>query len=116
MSLWLALLCAAAVLAQDGTGAEDSGQDLGPFNVRKGSVVCVTGATGYVASVLIGALLDDPRELSVRGTARASSLEKWSGHGIFQHERIELREADLLQDGSFDFALAGCDVVFVRSR
>ena len=75
--------------------------------------VCVTGANGYIASHLVKQLLE--RGYRVRGTARNIEDDTKVGHlkalpGA--EERLELIQADLLTDGAFDEAVAGCDVVF----
>src|SRR4051812_8299684 len=69
----------------------------------------VTGATGFIASRIVEQLLAMGRK--VRGTVR--SLKK--DHDLAPlralpraGERLDLVEADLLADGSFDRAAAGC--------
>ena len=71
-------------------------------------LVCVTGATGFVASHLVTALLS--RGYTVRGTVRSLTNEQRLAHlralpGAA--ERLQLVEADLLSDGSFDEAVNG---------
>jgi len=74
--------------------------------------ILVTGATGFIASRIIEQLLASGR--SVRGSVRSlkkehdvAPLRALPGAG----ERLELVEADLLADGSFDRAAAGCACV-----
>jgi dihydroflavonol-4-reductase len=69
----------------------------------------VTGATGFIASRIVEQLLAAGR--AVRGTVRSlkkardiAPLRALPGAG----EGLELVEADLLADGSFDRAAAGC--------
>jgi dihydroflavonol-4-reductase len=73
--------------------------------------VCVTGATGFVASWLVKQLLERG-DVAVRGTVRriasAEHLRALPGAS----ERLELVEADLTTAGSFEPAVRGCAVVF----
>ena len=71
--------------------------------------ILVTGATGFIASRIIEQLLASGR--SVRGSVRSlkreqdiAPLRALPGAA----ERLELVEADLLAEGSFDRAAAGC--------
>jgi dihydroflavonol-4-reductase len=72
--------------------------------------VCVTGASGFVASWLVRELLE--RGVTVRGTVRrvasADHLRALPG----AVERLELVEADLTVPGSFEPAVRGCAAVF----
>jgi dihydroflavonol-4-reductase len=74
-----------------------------------GVAVCVTGATGFVASWLVKQLLE--KGVTVRGTVRriasADHLRALPGA-----ERLELVEADLTVAASFEPAVRGCAVVF----
>jgi dihydroflavonol-4-reductase len=72
--------------------------------------VCVTGASGFIASFVVEQLL--ARGYRVRGTVRslkgdASHLTSLPGAA----ERLELVAADLLAPGAFDAAVAGCEFV-----
>ncbi len=72
--------------------------------------VCVTGASGFIASHIVKQLLE--QGYCVRGTVRKSSqnypfLLALPGAA----ERLELVEADLLAPGSYDKAVEGCDYV-----
>ncbi|KAL0927837.1 hypothetical protein M5K25_002052 [Dendrobium thyrsiflorum] len=78
-----------------------------------GKLVCVTGASGFIASWLVKLLLHrgytvkasvrDPAD--PRKTEHLRSLEGAS-------ERLHLFKANLLDEGSFDAEIAGCDGVF----
>ncbi|XP_058213822.1 tetraketide alpha-pyrone reductase 1-like [Rhododendron vialii] len=75
--------------------------------------VCVTGASGFVASWLIKRLLLSGYH--VTGTVRDPGNEKKLGH-LWRlegaKERLRLSRADLMEEGSFDDAIMGCDGVF----
>ena len=73
----------------------------------------VTGATGYVASHVIHELLQ--RGATVHGTVRNLSDEKKTAHLKRMGEELpgslKLFQAELLQEHSFQEAIAGCGVV-----
>ncbi|KAA1422110.1 aldehyde reductase [Nocardioides humilatus] len=75
--------------------------------------VLVTGATGYVASWIVRYLLEDGR--TVRGTVRnpdkTSGLEHLTALAEAHPGRLTLHKADLLDLGSYDEAMAGCELV-----
>ncbi|KAK2986161.1 hypothetical protein RJ640_008844, partial [Escallonia rubra] len=78
-----------------------------------GKVVCVTGASGYVASWLVKLLLH--RGYTVKGTVRNLNDPKKTEHLLAldgAKERLHLFEANLLEEESFDSAIHGCDGVF----
>ncbi|KAG6629912.1 hypothetical protein CIPAW_14G117700 [Carya illinoinensis] len=66
-----------------------------------GKLVCVTGASGYIASWLVKFLLQ--RGYTVRASVRDPTLNK---------ERLHLFKENLLEEGSFDTAIQGCEGVF----
>ncbi|CAB80259.1 putative protein [Arabidopsis thaliana] len=75
--------------------------------------VCVTGASGFLASWLVKRLLLEGYE--VIGTVRDPGNEKklahlWKLEGA--KERLRLVKADLMEEGSFDNAIMGCQGVF----
>lgn len=76
--------------------------------------VLVTGATGYVAGWLVKELLD--AGLTVHAAVRDPERRKKTGHlqDIAENSPGTLRlfRADLLEDGSYAEAIAGCSVVF----
>lgn len=74
--------------------------------------VCVTGASGFIAAEIVADLLASGYR--VRGTVRDSQsalarepAATWPSSG----GQLELVRADLLVAGSFDGAVAGCEVV-----
>ncbi|MED6199532.1 hypothetical protein PIB30_076812 [Stylosanthes scabra] len=78
-----------------------------------GKVVCVTGASGFIASWIVKFLLQ--RGYTVKATVRdpnnlnkVEHLLKLEG----AKERLQLFKADLLEEGSFDSVVEGCDGVF----
>nr|GLL24938.1 cinnamoyl-CoA reductase 1-like [Ipomoea trifida] len=79
----------------------------------QGKVVCVTGASGFIASWLVKLLLD--RGYTVHATVRSLNDPNKVAHLLaLDHakERLHLFEADLLDENSFDPAIKGCDGVF----
>jgi nucleoside-diphosphate-sugar epimerase len=72
--------------------------------------VLVTGASGYIAGWIVKYLLDEGRTVhaTVRDTARAGHLEKLAASAP---GTLRLFRADLLEEGSFDAAMAGCGTV-----
>nr|CAB3460185.1 unnamed protein product [Digitaria exilis] len=76
-------------------------------------VVCVTGAGGFIASWIVKLLLE--RGYTVRGTLRDPADPKKTEHlrGLDgSSERLQLFKADLLDEGSFDAIVEGCECVF----
>ena len=74
--------------------------------------VCVTGASGFIASRIVELLLE--RGYKVRGTVRSLKKPADTAHLTSlpgASERLELVAAELLQDGAFDAAVAGCEYV-----
>ncbi|KAI9117791.1 hypothetical protein K1719_011206 [Acacia pycnantha] len=76
-------------------------------------MVCVTGASGYIASWLVKFLL--LRGYTVKGTVRDPNDSRKVDH-LFKldgaKERLRLIKADLQEEGSFDQAVEGCEGVF----
>ncbi|XP_057456777.1 cinnamoyl-CoA reductase CAD2-like [Lotus japonicus] len=79
----------------------------------EGKLVCVTGGSGYIASWIVTFLLQ--RGYTVRATVRDPSNPLKVGHLLKldgAKERLQLFKADLLEEGSFDSVIDGCDGVF----
>ncbi|KAL7120496.1 hypothetical protein ACP275_02G126700 [Erythranthe tilingii] len=78
-----------------------------------GKVVCVTGASGYIASWLVKLLLH--RGYTVKATVRNLSDPRKVEHLMALEgakERLLLYQADLLEEGSFDAVVDACECVF----
>ncbi|CAI0412534.1 unnamed protein product [Linum tenue] len=78
-----------------------------------GKTVCVTGASGYIASWLVKLLLS--RGYTVKASVRDPNDPRKTEHlraldGA--SERLQLFKANLLEEGSFDSVVQGCDGVF----
>ncbi|KAK9792717.1 hypothetical protein WJX73_002527 [Symbiochloris irregularis] len=77
-------------------------------------VVVVTGASGFVATELVTQLLH--KGYTVRGTVRSTKNAEKTAHlralGEVFAGKLDLHEADLLQDGSFDDVVQGAYYVF----
>ncbi|MBA0643632.1 hypothetical protein Goklo_027903, partial [Gossypium klotzschianum] len=76
-------------------------------------VVCVTGASGYIASWLVNLLLR--HGYTVNATVRDPYDRKKTEHLLAldgANERLHLFKAELHEEGSFDSAVEGCIGVF----
>ncbi|XP_050872589.1 phenylacetaldehyde reductase isoform X4 [Lathyrus oleraceus] len=80
----------------------------------EGKVVCVTGGSGFIASWIVKFLLQ--RGYTVRATVRDPTGNPKKVDHLFKldgaKERLQLFKADLLEQGSFDTVVEGCDGVF----
>ncbi|CAL5423793.1 unnamed protein product [Camellia sinensis] len=84
----------------------------------QGKTVCVTGASGYIASWLVKLLLQ--RDYTVRASVRDPCRELDANPRKTEHllaldgakERLHLFKGNLLEEGSFDSVVDGCDGVF----
>ncbi|CAH8387440.1 unnamed protein product [Eruca vesicaria subsp. sativa] len=79
----------------------------------EGKVVCVTGASGYIASWIVKLLLQ--RGYTVRATVRDPNDQKKTDHLLAldgAKERLRLFKANLVEEGSFEDAIDGCEAVF----
>ncbi|WOL04540.1 dihydroflavonol-4-reductase isoform X1 [Canna indica] len=73
-------------------------------------LVCVTGATGYIASWLVGSLIR--RGYDVHATTRDAGKASWLVSALGGYKsRVKIFEADLNKDGSFDEAVKNCQFV-----
>ncbi|KAJ8574465.1 hypothetical protein K7X08_026270 [Anisodus acutangulus] len=75
--------------------------------------VCLTGASGYIASWLVKFLLQ--RGYTVKATVRDPNDSKKTDHLTSldgAKERLHLFKANLLEEGAFDAVVDGCEGVF----
>ncbi|MER6784878.1 NAD-dependent epimerase/dehydratase family protein [Streptomyces sp. NPDC000658] len=79
-----------------------------------GRTVLVTGGSGFVAAHLVQQLLERGYRVrtTVRSLANTAKLRPLRALQDAHPGRLDLFEADLLADGSFDEATQGCAVVF----
>ncbi|KAJ7949249.1 cinnamoyl-CoA reductase 1-like [Quillaja saponaria] len=78
-----------------------------------GKVVCVTGASGFIASWLVKLLLQ--RGYTVKATVRDPKDPKKVSHLLAlegAEERLHLFKANLVEEGCFDSVVEGCECVF----
>ncbi|XP_042491718.1 phenylacetaldehyde reductase-like isoform X2 [Macadamia integrifolia] len=78
-----------------------------------GKTVCVTGASGYIASWLVKFLL--AKGYTVKASVRDPNDPKKTEHLLSldgAKERLHLLKANLLEEGSFDSVVDGCEGVF----
>ncbi|KAI9078245.1 hypothetical protein K1719_039747 [Acacia pycnantha] len=83
------------------------------MSFNAGKLVCVTGASGYIASWLVKLLLH--RGYTVKATVRDPNDPKKVDHLLNldgAKERLHLIKANLLDEGSFDPVIEGCEGVF----
>ncbi|KAL3347480.1 hypothetical protein AABB24_021251 [Solanum stoloniferum] len=80
---------------------------------EEGKTVCVTGASGFIASWLVKFLLH--RGYTVKASVRDPNDPKKTDHLTSldgAKERLHLFKASLLEEGSFDAVVDGCEGVF----
>ncbi|KAK8582132.1 hypothetical protein V6N12_072327 [Hibiscus sabdariffa] len=83
------------------------------MSTGEGKTVCVTGASGYIASCLVKHLL--LRGYTVKASVRDPSDPRKTQHLLAlegAEERLKLFKADLLEEGSYDYVVKGCEGVF----
>ncbi|KAK3163700.1 hypothetical protein QOZ80_1AG0007110 [Eleusine coracana subsp. coracana] len=80
---------------------------------EKKKTACVTGGSGYIASALIKMLLE--KGYAVKTTVRNPDDTEKTSHlkDLQAVGPLTILRADLVEEGSFDEAVAGCDVVFL---
>ncbi|CAM6045507.1 unnamed protein product [Sphagnum compactum] len=75
-----------------------------------GKTVCLTGAEGFIGSWIVKTLLD--HGYTVRGTVRNLENSKHLLELPGASDRLKLFVAELMEPGSFDNVVEGCDGVF----
>ncbi|KAL8480067.1 hypothetical protein ACS0TY_026848 [Phlomoides rotata] len=83
------------------------------MSIATKKTVCVTGASGYIASWLVKFLLH--RGYTVKASVRDPNDPKKTQHLLDldgAKERLHLIKANLLEEGSFDSVVDGCEGVF----
>ncbi len=82
--------------------------------IDRSKPVLVTGATGYIAGWVIQRLLDQGLTVhaTVRDASDASRLAYLNALAEASEGALRFFDADLLDPGSFDAAMAGCSTVF----
>jgi len=95
-----------------GTGAQAELQDSAPEPTVP-SPVCVTGASGFIASWIVKTFLEAGVTVhgTVRDTAREDRTRPLEALAEGTPGTLELFDADLLEPGSFGPAVAGCEAV-----
>ncbi|KAJ4794579.1 NAD(P)-binding Rossmann-fold superfamily protein [Rhynchospora pubera] len=83
---------------------------------RSRSIVCVTGASGYIGSILVEKLLE--RGHTVHATLRKLGDEKKTG--LLKKipgadTKLKLFEADIYNSSSFESAIEGCNSIFLTA-
>lgn len=83
-------------------------------SIDKNAPVLVTGATGYVAGWIVKELLDAGHTVhaAVRDPDNADKLQHLDALAADAPGDIRYFRAELLTDGAYDEAMAGCEVVF----
>ncbi len=81
--------------------------------ISKNAPVLVTGASGYLAGWIIKYLLEDGHTVhaTVRDKHKKSSTEHLNKMASSSSGRIHFFNSDLLNDGDFEEAMQGCEVV-----
>ncbi|WP_242124210.1 NAD-dependent epimerase/dehydratase family protein [Sphingobium sp. Sx8-8] len=83
-------------------------------DIDKSKPVLVTGATGYVAGWIVKRLLEEGATVhaAVRDPGNAEKLRYLNEIAVGLPGTIRYFKADLLDEGSYAEAMAGCEVVF----
>lgn len=82
-------------------------------NLNTSAPILVTGATGYIASWVIKNLLEQGHTVhaTVRDLNRTLSFQHLTDIAAKGTGTLELFQANLLEEGAFDVAMQGCEIV-----
>lgn len=88
-------------------------KDLSMTTLNPKAPVLVTGASGYIASWLVKYLLEAGHTVhgTVRDPNKASGLEHLRALEQAHPGKLKLFKADLLDEGAYDAAMQGCELV-----
>ncbi len=83
------------------------------MTIDRSKPVLVTGGNGYIASWLVKYLLDDGLDVhaTVRDPNNADKVRHLKSLGEGTRGSLSLFQADLLDEGAFDEAMQGCELV-----
>jgi nucleoside-diphosphate-sugar epimerase len=84
-----------------------------PTTIDRAAPVLVTGASGYIGSWIVRRLLEAGYTVhgTVRNPQKTTGLEHLDKLAAEHPGRLHLFQADLLETGSFDEAMNGCELV-----
>lgn len=100
-------------LARFSAAAPPAAASAAPVAASSKGTVCVTGASGFIASWLVKLLLE--QGYTVRGTVRSLAHKDSYEHLLSlpgAAARLTLHEASLLEQGSYKAAISGCTGVY----
>ena len=82
-------------------------------NPNTSAPILVTGATGYIASWVIKNLLEQGHTVhsTVRDLNKTHTFQHLTDIAAKSTGNLELFQANLLEEGAFDVAMQGCEIV-----
>ena len=82
-------------------------------NPNTSAPILVTGATGYIASWVIKNLLEQGHTVhaTVRDLKKTHSFQHLTDIAAKSTGNLQLFQANLLEEGAFDAAMQGCEIV-----
>jgi len=81
---------------------------------KMSKTILVTGGTGFIGSWVVKYLLEEGNtvRLTLRNKGNKAKYEFLESIAIKSGAKLEIWEADLLKEGCFDEAAAGCDMIY----